>query len=332
MEDSGQLMPGYLRFVRGVIDSSDLPLNVSRELLQGSRVVDSIRSSAVKRVLKLLKDMAADEPEKYATFWKVFGPVLKEGMAEDYANREDIAALLRFTSTTSGSLEPTVSLSDYTGRMPEGQDKIYYLVAPALAAAASSPHLEAFRAKGIEVLLLGDPVDNWVVANLHEFGGKPLQSVAHGALDLGALEDEADRQAIEKAVSEFGPLLGRLKEALGGKVTGVRVTSRLTGSPACLVAGEPETEASLARRLRGSGLPSQPVLEVNPQHPLVARLNTEPGSPDFADWAHVLYGQAVLTLGGSLEDPAAFVGRLNTLLTGLSGRGRRSREPQAPPA
>jgi molecular chaperone HtpG len=320
MEDNGQLMPMYLRFVRGVIDSGDLPLNVSRELLQSSRVVDNIRSSAVKKILKLLKDLAADEPEKYATFWKEFGAVLKEGIAEDYDNRGDIARLLRFSSTNSPAESAEVSLSDYVGRMKEGQEKIYYLVAPTPAAAASSPHLEAFRKKGIEVLLLGEAVDNWVVTSLQDFDGKRLQSVAQGAPDFGTLQDEAEHEATEKAAAEFAPLLARLKEILAGKVYDVRVTSRLTTSPACIVANEQEIEINLARRMRGSGLPSQAVLEINPQHPLVDRLNREQDDARLADWAHVLYNQSVLTLGAQIEDPAAFVSQLNELLVALAGK------------
>jgi len=320
MEDSGQLLPGYLRFVRGVIDSSDLPLNISRELLQGSRVVDSIRSTAVKRVLKLLKDTAADEPEKYASFWKEFGAVLKEGIADDYANRDDLARLLRFTSTGSLSQEEAdVSLSDYVARMKEGQKEIYYLLAPTLAAASSSPHLEAFRKKNVEVLLLGQAVDNWVVTSLREFDGKRLQSVAQGVADLGGLEDEAEQQAKEKAAVEYADLLARLKEILAGQAWDVRLTSRLTTSPACIVADEPEIDINLARRLRGSGLPSKPVLEINPKHPLVERLSRKLDDPLLADWAHVLYNQAILTLGARIDDPAAFVSRLNDLLVAVTG-------------
>jgi molecular chaperone HtpG len=321
MEDTGQLLPRYLRFVRGVIDSSDLPLNVSRELLQGSRAVDHIRSTAVKRMLKLLKDMAEQEPEKYATFWKEFGATLKEGIVEDYANRDEIAKLLRFGSTTSGTGEgQQVSLSDYTARMKEGQEKIYYLVAPTPAAASTSPHLEAFRHKGVEVLLLTDAVDNWVVTSLPEFDGRRLQSVTQGSPDLGALQDEAEQAAAEKTAAEYAGLVGRLKAALNGKAWDVRVTSRLTTSPACIVANEPDTELSLAHRLRGSGLPSQPVLEINPEHPLVRRLSRDLDDPRLAEWAQVLYGQAVLTLGARIDDPAAFVSQLNELLVTLTNQ------------
>ena len=320
LEDSGQLMPQYLRFIRGVIDSSDLPLNVSRELLQGSRVVDNIRSNATKKVLRLLADLAEKEPEKYATFWKEFGAVLKEGLAEDYGNRDEIARLLRFTSTKSASDEPDVSLGDYVSRMKEGQQHIYYLLAPGLAAAQASPHLEAFRKKGIEVLLLpdGEGIDNWVAASLRDFDGKRLQSVAQGSGDLSELEDEAEAAAKEQATAEFAGLVGQLKAALAGRAWDVRVSSRLTTSPACIVANEPEIDINLARRMRGSGLPSQPVLEINPQHPLVQRLNREPADPHLTEWANVLFDQAVLTLGARITEPAAFVGHLNDLLVNLA--------------
>jgi molecular chaperone HtpG len=320
MEDNGQLLPRYLRFIRGVIDSGDLPLNVSREMLQGSRAVDHIRSSAVKRLLKLLKDMAEKEPEKYATFWTEFGATLKEGMAEDFSNRDDIARLLRFHSTKSAAADAEdVSLSDYVARMKDGQEKIYYLLAPTLAAASSSPHLEAYRRKGIEVLLLGDPVDNWVVTSLHDFDDHKLQSVAQGTPDFGTLEDEAEQQAAADAATSHADLLAKLKAILEGQAWDVRVTSRLTTSPACIVANEPDTDFSLAQRLRGSGLPGQPVLEINPRHPLVARMQANIDDPQLAEWAHVLYNQAVLTLGARIDDPAAFVGRLNDLLVSLSG-------------
>ena len=318
MEDTGQLMPKYLRFIRGVIDSSDLPLNVSRELLQSSRVVDNIRSNAVKKVLKLLKDIADNEPAKYATFWKEFGAVLKEGIADDYSNRQDIAQLLRFNTTKASSQEPDVSLSDYVGRMAEGQEKIYYLLAPTAAAASTSPHLEAFRKKGIEVLLLGEAVDNWVVSSLQDFEGKRLQSVAQGVPDFGTLEDEAEKEAKEKASTEYADLLVHMKAILGDKVWDVRVSSRLTTSPSCIVANEPETDVNLAQRMRGSGLPRQPVLEINPEHPLVQRLQAEDNGPRLAEWTHVLYNQAVLTLGARVDEPAAFVRRLNDLLVALT--------------
>jgi molecular chaperone HtpG len=320
LEDSGQLMPQYLRFIRGVIDSADLPLNVSRELLQGSRVVDSIRSNATKKVLRLLADTAEKEPEKYAAFWKEFGAVLKEGLAEDFGNKDDIAKLLRFSTTKSASDEPDVSLADYVSRMKEGQQHIYYLLSPGLAAAKASPHLEAFRKKGIEVLLLGDGegIDNWVVASLREFDGKQLQSVAQGSGDLSELEDEAETKAKEQASTELAGLVAQLKAVLGERAYDVRVSSRLTTSPACIVANEADIDINLARRLRGSGVPSQPVLEINPDHPLVRRLNREPADPNLAEWAHVLFDQAVLTMGARIDEPAAYVGRLNDLLVTLS--------------
>ena len=330
MEDTGQLMPQYLRFIRGVIDSSDLPLNVSRELLQGSRVVDHIRSNATKKILKLLADLAEKEPDKYATFWTEFGAVLKEGMSEDFSNRDEIAKLLRFTSTKSGGGDADVSLSDYTGRMKEGQEKIYYLLASSLAAAKSSPHLETFTRKGIEVLLLTDDIDNWLVGSLRDFEGKRLQSVAQGTADLGPLEDEAEAQAKEQASAEFADLVAKLKAILAGQAWDVRVTSRLTTSPACLVANETDADLNPARRLTGTGLPSQPVLEINPQHPLVRRLNRDLADPQLAQWAHLLYNQAVLTLGARIEDPAAFVAKLNSLLVTLTQEPDDPAEPQNP--
>ena len=327
LEDAGQLLPPYLRFIRGVIDSSDLPLNVSRELLQGSRVVDSIRSNATKRVLKLLGELAANEPEKYAAFWKEFGALLKEGMAEDFSNRDEIAKLLRFTSTKSAGEQADVSLSDYAGRMKEGQEKIYYLLAPSLAAATSSPHLETFSKKGIEVLLLAEDIDNWLVSSLRDFEGKRLQSVAQGTADLGPLEDEAEAEAKQQASAEFADLVGKLKAILAGQAYDVRVTSRLTTSPACIVANEQDIDLNPARRLTGTGLPSQPVLEINPQHPLLRRLNREPADPNLAEWAHLLYDQAVLTLGARIEEPAAFVAKLNDLLVTLTREPEAAAEP-----
>jgi molecular chaperone HtpG len=318
MADTGQLLPGYLRFVRGVIDSGDLPLNVSRELLQGSRAVDHIRSTAVKRVLRLLRDLAESEPEKYATFWTEFGSVLKEGAATDFANRDELARLLRFTSTASGTSEADVSLAAYVARMKEGQDKIYYLLAPTLAGARTSPHLEAFREKGIEVLLLGDPVDNWLVPSLREFDGKQLQSVAQGVPDFGGLEDDAAQEAREQASADFADLVSALKASLDGQAWDVRVSSRLTTSPACIVANEPDLDINLGRRLRDSGMPSQPVLEINPGHPLIRRLNRSLDDPQLDGWAQVLYNEAILTLGARIDDPAAFVTQLNELLVTLA--------------
>jgi molecular chaperone HtpG len=318
MEDTGQILPKYLRFVRGVIDSGDLPLNVSREILQGSRAVDSIRANAVKKVLRRLAELAETEPGKYATFWKEFGSALKEGVADDYSNRDEIARLLRFTTSKSATDDLDTSLEQYTARMKEGQEHIYYLLAPSLAAAKSSPHLESFRAKGVEVLLLGEGVDNWVVSSLREFDGRKLQSVAQGAGDLGALADEEEKQAKEQADSEYADLLGTLKAYLAGQAWDVRLSTRLTTSPACIVSNEPETDINLMQRLRGTGLPRQAVLELNPGHPLIQRLNRGHDAKHLGEWAQVLFNQAVLTLGARIEDPTTFVQRLNSLLTALT--------------
>jgi molecular chaperone HtpG len=326
MEDTGQILPKYLRFIRGVIDSSDLPLNVSREILQGSRAVDNIRTKTVKKVLRRLGELAENEPEKYATFWKEFGVTLKEGIADDYSNRDEIAKLLRFTSTKSPTDEPDTSLSGYVARMKEGQQDIYYLLAPSLAAAKSSPHLEAFRSKGVEVLLLGEGVDNWVVSSLREFDGKKLQSVAQGAGDLGALEDEEEKQAKAEADAEYVDLLGKLKAYLSGQAWDVRLSTRLITSPACIVGNEPEVDVNLMQRLRGSGLPRQAVLELNPKHPLIQRLNRRQDGLHIGEWAHVLFNQAVLTLGARIEDPTTFVRRLNGLLTALTEEDVRADE------
>lgn len=321
LEDNGRLLPSYLRFIRGVIDSSDLPLNVSRELLQGSRVVDHIKSTAVKKVLRLLADLAADDPERYATFWAEFGATLKEGMSDDFHHRDEIARLLRFHSTKSAGDAADVSLADYAGRMAEGQRHVYYLVAPTLATAAASPHLESFKAKGVEVLLLGEDVDHWVVGNLREFDGKRLVSVAQAGADLDSLlgsgPDEAEAAEKEQADAEFADLTARLKAILAGQAWDVRLSSRLTTSPACIVANEAELNPAV--RLRSYGMPAKPVLELNPRHPLIKRLNRDLGDPRLADWAHVLYQQSVLTLGAPVEDPARFVSRLNGLLASLAG-------------
>ena len=316
MEDTGKLLPAYLRFVRGVIDSADLPLNVSRELMQSSMAVEHIRNTAVKRVLKLLKDLAEKEPEKYATFIKEFGNTLKEGIGEDYSHREEIAELLRFTSTRSATQDPDVSLRDYVGRMKEGQEAIYYLLAPSSAAAAKSPHLEVFRAKDIEVLLLPEPIDHWMVSGLlQDFDGHRLVSVTHGTPDFG--EESADE---EEQTHDRADLIAKLKEALAGKAYDVRVSNRLTTSPACIVADEADNQFSLAQRLRGNGLPNQPILEINPGHPLIERLADAPDDPQFADWAHVLYDQAVLTSGAVIDDPSTFAAHLNDLLIALTER------------
>jgi len=323
MDDAEQLLPNYLRFVRGVIDSNDLPLNVSREILQQSKDIEAIRAGAVKKVLGMIEELATSENggEKFKTFWKEFGPVLKEGVGEDHANRERIAKLLRFVSTHSDGDEQTVSLSDYLGRMKPEQEKIYYVTADGLKAARSSPHLEVFRKKGIEVLLLAERVDEWLASHLTEFGGKPLQSVAKGSLDLGKLEDEAEKKEQEKEADEYKDLTAQIKTILGEQVKEVRVTLRLTESPACLVADSHDMGGNLERLLKSAGQKvnhAKPILEINPHHPLVQRLKYEDAR--FADWSHILFDQALLAEGGQLEDPAGFVKRLNELLLADSGK------------
>ena len=321
MDDAEHLMPRYLRFVRGVIDSNDLPLNISRELLQSSKVVDGIRAGSVKKVLGLLEDLAANDTEKYGKFWKEFGRALKEGPAEDYSNREQIAKLLRFASTHTDSPDQTVALADYLKRMQAGQDKIYYIVADSFAAAKNSPHLEIFRKKGLEVLLLTDRVDEWLMSHLTEFEGKQFQSVAKGALDLDKIASEEEKQEQKQAEDQFKDLLTRVKEVLGDKVKDVRISSRLTDSPACLVVDEYALSAHLERLLReaGQNVPmSKPYLELNPTHSLIVRLKEEPDAGRFSDWTNLLFEQAVLAEGGQLEDPASFVKRLNGLLLALS--------------
>jgi molecular chaperone HtpG len=322
MDDAEQLMPQYLRFVRGVIDSADLPLNVSREILQSSRDIDAIKNGSVKKVLGLLEDLAENQPEKYVEFWKEFGKVLKEGPGEDFANKEKIAGLLRFASTHADTDAQIVSLKDYVSRMKEGQKAIYFIAADSFAAAKHSPHLEIFRKKGIEVLLLSDRVDEWLTSNLNEFDGKPMKSVAKGGLDLGELEDEAEKTAQKEAEDTMKPLVERIQSALGERVKEVRVTHRLTESPACLVTGEADMSANLERLLKAAGqaAPSvKPTLEINPSHALVTRLNAESDEDRFADWANLLFEQALLAEGGQLDDPASFVRRLNGLLAMLPG-------------
>jgi molecular chaperone HtpG len=321
MDDAESLLPAYLRFVKGVIDSSDLPLNVSRELLQESRDVKAIREGSTKRVLGMLEDLAKAEKEegaseedkgKYAKFYAEFGAVLKEGLGEDFANKDRLAKLLRFASTTSDAV--TVSLADYKARMKEGQEAIYYITADTLAAAKNSPQLEVFRKKGIEVLLMTDRVDEWALNYLHEFEGTPLQSVAKGAVDLGKLQDEAEKKAAEEAAETFKPVLEKLKEALKDKAQDVRVTTRLVDSPACLVVSDAGMSMQLARMLKQAGqkVPeTKPVLEVNAEHPLVKKLD---GSAHFDDLANILFDQALLAEGGLPDDPAAYVKRVNALL------------------
>jgi molecular chaperone HtpG len=324
MDDAEQLMPPYLRFVRGVIDSNDLPLNVSREILQQSRDVEAIRTTSVKRVLGLLEDLAANQADQFATFWKEFGRVLKEGVVEDSANRERIAKLLRFSSTKSETEEETVSLADYVGRMKEQQAAIYYITADGFAAARNSPHLEIFRKLGVEVLLLHDRIDEWVVSSLTDFEGKPLQSIAKGGLDLSALGDESAKQEEEQQVEEHKGLVERMQKALSERASAVRVTHRLTDSPACLVSDDHGMSTNLERMLKAAGqnVPAlKPVLEINPGHPIVRRLNDETDEHRFADWSQILFDQATLAEGGQLADPATFVKRLNELMLTLAGSG-----------
>ena len=332
MDDAEQLMPAYLRFVRGIIDSSDLPLNVSREILQQSRDVQTIRTASVKRVLSLLEDLAEQHLEKFATFWKTFGRVLKEGAVEDTANRDRIAKLLRFSSTHTDVEEQTVSLAQYVSRMKEKQEAIYYITADGFSAARHSPHLEIFRKLGVEVLLMYDRVDEWVVSALTEFDGKPLQSVAKGGLDLGTLGSEVAKQEPDVQADEHKAVVERIQGVLKDRASAVRVTNRLTDSPACLVSDEDGMSTHLERMLKAAGqhVPSsKPVLEINPRHPILQRLKDEADETRFADWSHILFDQATLAEGGQLEDPAAFVKRLNELMLTLSGGGSRIWMPGA---
>lgn len=316
MDDAKQLMPTYMRFVRGVIDANDLPLNVSREILQESKDIDAIRAGSVKKVLGMLEDLAQNHADKYTTFWDAFGKVMKEGVGEDFSNKDRIAKLLRFASTHTDTQTQNVSLADYVSRMKEGQDKIYYVTADSFAAAKNSPHLEIFRAKGVEVLLLTDRVDEWMLSYLTEFDDKKLQSVAKGDLDLGNLADEEEKQEQAQEADAFKDLAARIKTALGEQVKDVRITHRLTSSPACLVAGEYDISGNLERMLKAAGQnapDTKPILEINPKHGLVQRLNTQSDSDKFNDWSHILFDQALLAEGGQLEDPATFVQRLNAL-------------------
>ena len=320
MDDAEQLLPVYLRFVRGVIDSADLPLNVSREILQESKDIDAMRAGNVKRVLSMIEDLAENDKEKFATFWKEFGRVIKEGVVEDYANRERIAKILRFASTHTDTDTQDVSLADYITRMKPEQEKIYFVTAETFAAAKNSPHLEVFRKKGVEVLLMADRVDEWVMQHFTEFESKQLQSVAKGRLELGKLEDEEEKKAQEKEEGESKPLLARIGKSLGDTVKDVRVTLRLTDSPACLVADDHDIGANLQRMLKAAGqnVPdSKPILEINPHHPLVLRLKDEADETRFSDLAKVLFDQSLLAEGGRLEDPAGFVKRLNQLMLAL---------------
>ncbi|HEY1308064.1 MAG TPA: molecular chaperone HtpG [Vicinamibacterales bacterium] len=323
MDDAEQLMPVYLRFVRGIIDSNDLPLNVSREILQQSRDVQTIRTASIKRVLTLLEDLAANQTDQFATFWKEFGQVLKEGIAEDAANRERISKLLRFASTHTGTDEQIVSLADYRSRMKEGQDALYYITADGIAAARHSPHLEIFRKHGVEVLLLSDRVDEWLVSTLTEFDGTPLRSVAKGGLDVATLGADAAKLDEQTPSDEHKGLVERMQGVLKDRASAVRVTHRLTESPACLVTDERGMSTHLERMLKAAGQDvrtPRPILEINPQHPIVQRLADESDEARFADWSQILFDQATLAEGGQLDDPATFVKRLNDIMLSLAGR------------
>ncbi|MCL1119642.1 molecular chaperone HtpG [Shewanella sp. FJAT-51649] len=317
MDDAEQFMPSYLRFVQGLIDSNDLPLNVSREILQDNHITKAMRTGITKRVLGMLEKLAKDDAEKYQQFWAEFGQVLKEGPAEDFANRERIAGLLRFASTHTGSAAPTVSLDDYISRMKEGQTKIYYIVADSHEAAANSPHLELLRKKGIEVLLMSERIDEWLINHLTEYKEKQLHSVTRGELELGELEDAAEKEAQEKLAEESAPLVERIKAALGASVADVKVTSRLTDTPACVVTGEGEMSSQMIKLMQAAGQPVpevKPTFEVNPAHPLVSRLNDLQDEAAFADWSNLLLQQAQLSEKGSLADPSAFIKLMNQML------------------
>ena len=321
MDQAEQFLPLYLRFIKGVVDSNDLSLNVSREILQSGPVIDSMKSALTKRSLDMLEKLAKDKPEQYATFWKEFGQVLKEGPAEDYGNREKVAGLLRFASTKGDGEAQTVSLADYLGRLAEGQETIYYLTGESYTQVRNSPHLEVFRKKGVEVLLLTDRIDEWLMGYLTEFDGKRFVDIARGDLDLGALESEEDKQAQESAAKERQALVERLKTALGEDVAEVRVSHRLTDSPAVLAIGEQDLGLQMRQILEASGqkVPdSKPVLEINPGHPLIAKLDAEADGERFNDLGRVLFDQAALAAGDSLKDPGAYVARLNKLLLELS--------------
>ena len=322
-DDAEQLMPRYLRFIRGIIDANSLPLNVSREILQQSKQISTIKSGAVKKVLGMLEDLAKNDPEKYDKFWSQFGTVIKEGPIEDHANKARVAKLLRFASTHADTDKQDVTLESYVGRMKVGQDKIYYVTADSFSAAKNSPHLEIFRKKGIEVLLLSDRIDEWLVSNLDEFDGKHLQSVAKGDLDLGALDDEEDKAVQEEVNKDFDTVLKQIKEVLADKVSEVRLSHRLTASPACLVADVYGMSLNMERIMKdagqgmGMGMGRKPIFELNPTHPLVVRRKEEQDDSRFADLTHILFDQAILSEGGQLDDPAAFVHKLNELLQGL---------------
>ncbi len=321
MDQADEFLPLYLRFIKGVVDSNDLSLNISREILQKDPIIDSMKSALTKRVLDMLEKLAKNEPEQYQSFWKNFGQVIKEGPAEDFANKEKIAGLLRFASTHNVDGEQTVALTDYITRMKEGQDKIYFLTGESYAQVKNSPHLEVFRKKGIEVLLLTDRIDEWLMSYLTEFDGKSFVDVARGDLDLGKLDSEEDKKAQEEVAKSKEGLLERLKAALGEHVSEVRVSHRLTDSPAILAIGEQDMGMQMRQILEASGqkVPdSKPIFEINPAHPLIEKLDAEQSEERFGDLSHILFDQAALAAGDSLKDPAAYVQRLNKLLVELS--------------
>ncbi len=321
MDDAEQFLPRYLRFVKGIVDCADLPLNISREILQDNKVVDNIRAATTKKVLSTLEKLAEEDAEKYITFWQQFGNALKEGPAEDNSNREQIAKLLRFASTHTDTDAQTISLDDYIRRMKPEQKKIYYVTADTFISAKNSPHLEIFRKKGIEVLLLSDRVDEWLVGYLTEYQGKSLQSVAKGGVDLDELADETEKKEQEKTQDEFAGLLEHIKQVLGNKIKEARVTHRLTQSPACIVSDDQGMTAHMQRLLKAAGqnMPSsQPIFELNPEHPLIQRLKAEQDDERFAAWTKILFEQSVLAEGGQLEDPATFVQQLNKMFLDLA--------------
>ena len=328
MDDAENLMPTWLRFVRGLVDSDDLPLNVSREILQSNKLIDTVRNASVKKVLSMLEKMAKKRPEDYATFWKEFGHVLKEGPVEDLANRDRIMKLFRFHSTHDDGAEATVTLEDYISRMQDKQDKIYYITAENFGAAKSSPHLGVFREKGIEVLLMHERVDEWMMSQVSEFDGKHFQSITSSELDLGDLEDKQEKQAHEQVAEENKDLVERMQQVLENDVSEVKVSSRLTDAPSCIVQGAYDMSMHMQKILRTAGHAapmSKPTLEINPDHALVKRLHDEQDDDRFADWSRILFEQAVLAEGGELQDPYAFVTRLNKMLAELSGAGDSGR-------
>ncbi len=317
MDDTDHIMPMYLRFIRGVVDSDDLPLNVSREILQHNKVIDKVKSASVKKVLGMIESMAKNDAEQYAVFWKAFGNVIKEGPIEDFANKDRIAKLLRFASTENDSAEQNVSFEDYIGRMKEGQEQIYYITSESYAAAKNSPHLEVFKRKGLEVLLLSDRIDEWLVQHLTEFDGKKLQNIAKGDLDLGSFEDEEEKKAQEQAEGDMKGVVELMKEKLADKAKEVRITHRLTDSPSCLVLDQHDMGLQMQQIMRAAGqeIPvSKPILEINPDHQLVKQLKDMADQSRFENWAHILFDQAMLAEGGQLDDPAAYVKRINAML------------------